>query len=380
MKADVRLIRTTFFRNKSAAKLTAGDMSLEELRELILGTNAATKDKLPWLKFATFGDNKSDKGSLCHDANIISISGIEADYDGEEISFEEAVAFIKRHHLLALIYTSPSYTREKPRWRVLCPTSRDLPPEERAKLLARLNGIFGGVFAPESFTLSQSYYYGSVNNNVEHRAAIVEGDCIDLRCDLDNGAIGNVFKSDDHTPNEKLVADDLEELKAAVDAIPNDLNDYYSWKKLGMAIYSATEGDGFEIFDRFSQRWIGGEYNEARTRKAWNQIDRSPPNQSAPERSTTWPTKHRRDGGNSMRWKRWRRSSAYGQNNRRRTRRRHFRKRHWLCVLPKTTPLSYVTSQPGTSGCASMASDGCSTKRAKLGRLLANYAERSRAE
>ena len=176
-----------------------------------------------------------------------------------------------------MLYTSPSHTEEKPRWRVLCPTSRDLPPEQRAKLVARLDGIFGGVFAPESFTLSQSYYYGSVNNNAAHRAAIVAGDCIDLRGDLDASAIGNAFNNE-RKPNEKLVADNLEELKAAVEAIPNNLNDYYRWKKFGMATYSATEGDGFELFDRFSQRWIGGEYNEAHTWKAWNQIDRSRPN------------------------------------------------------------------------------------------------------
>ena len=132
------------------------------------------------------------------------------------------------------------------------------------------------MFAPESFALSQSYYYGSVKRNAAHCAVIVAGDCIDLRDDLDAGAIGNVLNPE-HIPNEKLVADDLEEVKAAVEAIPNDLNDYYAWKTFGMAIYSAAEGDGFEIFDRFSQRWIGGEYNEAHTWKAWNQIDGSPP-------------------------------------------------------------------------------------------------------
>ena len=76
MKADLKLIRTTFFRNKSAATLTARDMSLEELRELIRGKNADIKDDLPWLKLATFGGKRSDKGSLRHDANVISISGI----------------------------------------------------------------------------------------------------------------------------------------------------------------------------------------------------------------------------------------------------------------------------------------------------------------
>ena len=247
-------LHVTFFGDKFATTLTAERLTLSALCDRILVTTANTKAKLPWLKLAKFGNKRTNKNSLRHDANVISISGIETDYDGEETSFEEAVACIKRHHLLALIYTSPSHTEEKPRWRVLCPTSRDLPPEERAKLVARLNGIFGGVFAPESFTLSQSYYYGSVNNNAEHRAVIVDGDCIDLRDDLDNGAIGNAFNNE-RKPNEKLVADNLEELKAAVDAIPNNLNDYYAWKTFGMAIYSATEGDGFEIFDRFSQRF-----------------------------------------------------------------------------------------------------------------------------
>jgi hypothetical protein len=95
VKADVRLIRTAFFRKKSAATLTARDMSLEGLCQLILGTDAATKDKLPWLKLATFGGDKSDKGSLRHDANVASISGIEADYDDEEMPFEAAIKIVE---------------------------------------------------------------------------------------------------------------------------------------------------------------------------------------------------------------------------------------------------------------------------------------------
>jgi putative DNA primase/helicase len=276
MKADVRLIRTTFFRNKSATTLTARDMSLEELRDLILKTSAAAKPDLPWLKLATFGDKRSDKGSLRHDANVISISGIEADYDDEVMSFDEATEILEAARLSTLLYTSPSHSKDKPRLRVLCPTSRDLPPGERAKLVARLNGIFGGVFAPESFTLSQSYYFGSVKRNAAHRAVIVAGDCIDLRDDLDASAIGNALDNE-HRPNKKFVADDLEELAAAVAVIPNDIRDYYGWKNFGMAIYSATEGEGFEIFDDFSRRWIGGKYNEEHTQKAWRQIERSPP-------------------------------------------------------------------------------------------------------
>ena len=42
----------------------------------------------------------------------------------------------------ALIYTSPSHEPLKPRWRVLCPFSAPLNPNEREHMVKRLNGIF----------------------------------------------------------------------------------------------------------------------------------------------------------------------------------------------------------------------------------------------
>jgi hypothetical protein len=175
MTAGAKLFQVTFFSDASAKKLKARDMSLEELRDLILKTSAAAKADLPWLKLATFGDKRSDKGSLRHNANVLSISGIEADYDGEVMSFDEAAKILEAGRLSALLYTSPSHTEDKPRWRVLC-------------RMERLNRIFGRVFAEESFRLSQSYYFGSVEHNSAHRAVIVDGDCIDRRGDLDGGA------------------------------------------------------------------------------------------------------------------------------------------------------------------------------------------------
>ena len=57
-------------------------------------------------------------------------------------------------------------------------------------LVARVNGLFGGKLAPESFVLSQAYLYGRVNDNPAHRVEVIDGDFIDLRTDLDPGAIG----------------------------------------------------------------------------------------------------------------------------------------------------------------------------------------------
>ena len=163
MKADAppdpdRKLNVTFFRNYKARTLTAKNIAIEDLRVLILAKTASTKEKLPWLKLATFGNQKTDEGSLRHNANVLSIDGLEADYDEEQISFGEAVAIIQKANLKALIYTSPSHSPEKPRWRILAPLSRPLPAALRSKLMARLNGVFGGVFSGETWTLSQAYY------------------------------------------------------------------------------------------------------------------------------------------------------------------------------------------------------------------------------
>jgi hypothetical protein len=40
-----------------------------------------------------------------------------------------------------------------------------------------------------SFTLSQPFYYGSVNNNPNHKVELIDGDFVDERNDLVAGAI-----------------------------------------------------------------------------------------------------------------------------------------------------------------------------------------------
>jgi hypothetical protein len=206
----------THFDDEYAKKLTVSDQSLNELRELVLGTTAREKKELPWLKLARFGSKRTDANCLRNDDNVLDISGVELDYDGKQMPFEEAVVRIKQARLHALLYTSPSHTPAAPKWRVVAPVATERHPADRAKLLARLNGVLGGVASEESFTLSQSYYFGSVNNNPDHLAVVVEGDPIDLRDDLDVGAIGKTGKTrklngngadpDEQIPDEEHIA------------------------------------------------------------------------------------------------------------------------------------------------------------------------------
>jgi hypothetical protein len=63
-------------------------------------------------------------------------------------------------------------------------------PAQRASMAARGNGVLGGVTAPESFVLSQAYFFGAVGSNPHHRVTLVEGIPIDLHGELDVVAQG----------------------------------------------------------------------------------------------------------------------------------------------------------------------------------------------
>jgi putative DNA primase/helicase len=155
------------------------------------------KAACPWVKLATFGDLRSKKGSLRNSANVRHITGVEGDYDGEEVTPDQALQRLERAGIKAVVYTSARHRPEAPRWRVLAPLSRPMPPQARAALLARVNGALGGILAGESFTLSQAYYFGAVADAVDYRVLCTfddpdEGGHVDELDELDELAIGKV--------------------------------------------------------------------------------------------------------------------------------------------------------------------------------------------
>lgn len=158
---------------------------------------------------AIFGDLLSKEGSLRHNANVLLIYGVEGDYDGELIQPEQAIAKLEVAGIKALVYTSPSHTADvAPRWRVLALCSKPLQPGARAALVARINGVLGGILAGESFVLSQSYYFGAVVGS-EYLVLTTfndpdKGEFIDLLDELDDGAIGKRTKG--KTATSKSVA------------------------------------------------------------------------------------------------------------------------------------------------------------------------------
>ena len=155
MTADRRFV-VTFFPDEYGHDLTEKEVSLDELRDLVLPTTARQKFDLPLLKLANFGIKRTAENSLRHNPNVLSITGVETDYDDKKMAFDRAVELLSQARLKVLVYTSPSYAPSAPKWRVVSPTSADLTPSERKKMVARINGVFRGVLADESFVLSQA--------------------------------------------------------------------------------------------------------------------------------------------------------------------------------------------------------------------------------
>lgn len=182
-------IAVTFFADAGAGAKEEQTGTLRELAAIVRDVRASSKGALPWLKLASFGARRTERNSLRHDANVLSISGVEGDYDGALITMERARQIVSQAGIAALLYTSPSHTPGAPKWRILCPASQGLPPSERGRLLARVNGLFVGALAHESFTLSQAYYYGAVSPGEHHEVIEVDGRPIDLADELDAGAI-----------------------------------------------------------------------------------------------------------------------------------------------------------------------------------------------
>jgi len=262
----------TFFEDEKARKKSEVEWTLSDLAEEILIESAPTREALPWLKLATFGEVRSKRGnSLRNKDNVLAISGVELDYDAGKVTFDEGVALVKAAGLRALVYTTPSYKKgEREKWRVLCPTSVQMPPAARFGLVAVLKGVIGGGIDDASFRVSQSFYYGSVNGNPDHRVKVVEGDFIDLRPDLAAGAIGPDPKAMDKTPPEKGKVLSIQESPSYSDAEIDAMLDktQYSnsdgsgnWHPNMLAVTGALVGRGLgndAIGDRVGAFCIGG--------------------------------------------------------------------------------------------------------------------------
>lgn len=184
----------TLFDNRFARTLRTREVTWPSFVEALEDIPVQpVKNDAPLIKLARFGANRTDGGSLRSDANVLAITGLEGDYDAEQVTPEEAIERLEQYRIRACVVTSWSHDPSAPRWRVYAPLTREYDPVERRHLLARLNGALGGILGRESFALSQSYFVGGRPGG-EYRVLNTFGDpeegfCIDELEDLDAVAV-----------------------------------------------------------------------------------------------------------------------------------------------------------------------------------------------
>jgi hypothetical protein len=298
----------TFFTDHAAITSQREVLALKELAGRIAITSAPSKDRLPWLKLSTFGDVRSPKGSLRHDGNMIALSGIEIDYDGELVTLAEAVERVEKEGLEALIYTSPSHMRDGhgSRWRILFPFAEEHRPEERERFVGRVAGLFRdgniAVLAGESWSRSQAYYFGAVDHNREHRVKLTEGQRLDHPNfdELDLIALPKPARlgtpADDGGPHQPGRPEaGIEDIRAALNAIPNDWVAWKEWNRLALATYAASGGsdDGQAAFREWSQQ--NEAFDATETKRMWHHMHTSPPSRSGFGSLVFWARQADRD-------------------------------------------------------------------------------------
>jgi hypothetical protein len=185
MSALDRLVHITVFVDTHALTRESLFIPLRQFADMLRTARAPTKPQLRLFSLCSYGDKRTAKNSLRHDANVRECFAVVGDYDGERVSLTEAAEALHRAGVAALLVTTPSYTKERPRWRVIAPLSDPLHRNranaagltltDYPKLVSRLAGIFPDNLAAESWTVAQSWYLGTSDSATGHELLLLEG-------------------------------------------------------------------------------------------------------------------------------------------------------------------------------------------------------------
>ena len=278
---DTARHRVTFFQDKRAMSQKQESLTLPEIKQRMLETARSSKGKLPLMKFAVFGDVRTDGNCLRHDANTRAVSGTEGDYDAEQFSFEEGLARLRALGVRGIITTTSSHSEKKPRWRIFLPLSTELvPPGEvehptawlkvqRAMLVRKIDAAFGVIFASESEGLSLSYFIGSIEGQPPIRVEVVDGAYVDTITLPDVPPVREPVRRERSFKNTAPA--DRSEVALALNVIASK-DDYKSWLEVGAALYNEFGDDGFDLFDAWSAQ--SDKYDVGEVLRKWEDCQR----------------------------------------------------------------------------------------------------------
>ena len=113
------------------------------------------KASQPLIKLGTFeGDSRGAGHSL------VSISGIEIDYDAGEVTAHSAAKMLRDAGIECVVCSTYTSSTDCQKWRVFAPTSREIDASLRQHLVSALDGVLGNIAAHESYTPKQTFFYG----------------------------------------------------------------------------------------------------------------------------------------------------------------------------------------------------------------------------
>jgi hypothetical protein len=178
-------MKYTTFDDVLGKSLTEHDTTWPEFVEMLRSLpRVPQKEMAPLASLCTYGDHvKTDGESRRNSENVIAVYGIEVDYDGEVISYEDGVKKLQDAGLHSVVCTTASHTAHTPRWRVFLPFAAPGTLADREAALERVNGLFEARIAQESFSVSQAFYIGPAGD-AEYLCRATTGQTIDQATQL----------------------------------------------------------------------------------------------------------------------------------------------------------------------------------------------------
>lgn len=259
-----RTISFSFFENVRSTNPDVQQFALRSLTDHVLKEYPATSEDikearraLPLFKPAIFNGGREAK-------DLLSIDAIEGDYDLglQDASF--AYARLLDARIAAFIYTTSRHTQEYPRYRIICPLSRTMAPEEWGKYHSFLNDLLDGALDPNAAKASQCYFIGRLDICEKPDVHMVEGsDCDFIDCVYETHPLGkSCLRHDLRDPAEAEDEEDpfsgvksrLERKRELVlsmlSVIPSD--DYDTWTRVGLILHHEFGASGFALWDEWS--------------------------------------------------------------------------------------------------------------------------------
>ncbi len=158
------------------------EITLAELVELNSRTVADSKSQLPMLGGTLLDRVTVTDGSTHRKKKVpLSFTAVFGDHDSGTVPIELAARMMEASGVTGVVLETASSTPDKPRWRVVVPTSKPLDPSVYGDMVSRLNTAMEGSLSPESWSAKQGYYYGHlVSSGRKPRGQAVSGAPLDL--------------------------------------------------------------------------------------------------------------------------------------------------------------------------------------------------------